>query len=40
MVIEHAIGGIKPYRILERRNRLKAKPIINQVTGETHYQNM
>lgn len=33
IVVEHAIGGMKRYRILEHRNRLKSRPIINQVVG-------
>jgi DDE superfamily endonuclease len=33
IVVEHAIGGMKRYRILEHRNRLRAKPVINQVVG-------
>lgn len=31
--VEHAIGGMKRYRILEHRNRLKSTIIINQVIG-------
>jgi hypothetical protein len=31
--VEHAIGGMKRYRILEHRNRLKSTKIINQVIG-------
>jgi DDE superfamily endonuclease len=31
--VEHAIGGMKRYRILEHRNRLKSTTIINQVIG-------
>lgn len=33
IVVEHAIGGMKRYRILEHRNRLKSGPVINQVVG-------
>jgi hypothetical protein len=31
--VEHAIGGMKRYWILEHRNRLKSTKIINQVIG-------
>jgi hypothetical protein len=31
--VEHAIGGMKRYRILEHRNRLKSTKIINHVIG-------
>lgn len=31
--VEHAIGGMKRYRILEHRNRLKTKRTIDQVIG-------
>lgn len=31
--VEHAIGGMKRYRILEHRNRLKSNKTINQVVG-------
>ena len=31
--VEHAIGGMKRYRILEHRNRIKSKEIIDQVIG-------
>lgn len=31
--VEHAIGGMKRYRILEHRNRLKSTKIINQFIG-------
>jgi len=31
--VEHAIGGMKRYRILEHRNRLKSTKIINMVIG-------
>ena len=31
--VEHAIGGMKRYRILVNRNRLKNKKIINQTIG-------
>jgi hypothetical protein len=33
IVVEHAIGGMKRYRILEHRNRLKSKRTIDQVIG-------
>jgi DDE superfamily endonuclease len=31
--VEHSIGGMKRYRILVNRNRLKNKTVINQVIG-------
>ena len=31
--VEHSIGGMKRYRILEHRNRLKSQKVINQVVG-------
>jgi hypothetical protein len=31
--VEHSIGGMKRYRILEHRNRLKKQGILNQVIG-------
>lgn len=31
--VEHAIGGMKRYRILVNRNRLKGDKIINQTIG-------
>jgi DDE superfamily endonuclease len=31
--VEHAIGGMKRYRILVNRNRLKNNKIINQTIG-------
>lgn len=31
--VEHSIGGMKRYRILVNRNRLKNKKTINQVIG-------
>ncbi len=31
--VEHAIGGMKRYRILEHRNRLKLNKVINHVIG-------
>jgi DDE superfamily endonuclease len=31
--VEHSIGGMKRYRILVNRNRLKSKKTINQVIG-------
>lgn len=31
--VEHAIGGMKRYRILVNRNRLKNNDIINQTIG-------
>lgn len=31
--VEHSIGGMKRYRILEHRNRLKSQKVINQVIG-------
>ena len=31
--VEHSIGGMKRYRILVHRNRLKNKKTINQVIG-------
>ena len=31
--VEHAIGGMKRYRILEHRNRLKSNQVVNQVIG-------
>lgn len=31
--VEHAIGGMKRYRILVNRNRLKNKEILNQTIG-------
>lgn len=31
--VEHSIGGMKRYRILVNRNRLKTKKTINQVIG-------
>lgn len=31
--VEHSIGGMKRYRILEHRNRLKSKPVIDKVIG-------
>ena len=31
--VEHSIGGMKRYRMLVNRNRLKSKKTINQVTG-------
>lgn len=31
--VEHSIGGMKRYRILEHRNRVKSKKVINQVIG-------
>jgi len=31
--VEHSIGGMKRYRILEHRNRLKRQGILNQVVG-------
>jgi hypothetical protein len=33
IVVEHAIAGMKRYRILEHRNRLKSRRTINQVMG-------
>lgn len=31
--VEHSIGGMKRYRILEHRNRLKKQGILNQAVG-------
>lgn len=31
--VEHSIGGMKRYRILVNRNRLKGKAVINQTIG-------
>jgi hypothetical protein len=31
--VEHSIGGMKRYRILEYRNRLKSRKVIDQVIG-------
>lgn len=31
--VEHSIGGMKRYRILVNRNRLKNKDVINQTIG-------
>ncbi len=31
--VEHAIGGMKRYRILEHRSRIKSRKIINQIIG-------
>jgi hypothetical protein len=31
--VEHSIGGMKRFRILEHRNRLKKQGILNQVVG-------
>ncbi len=33
IVVEHAIGGMKRYRILEHRNRLKSRRTMDQVIG-------
>lgn len=33
IVVEHAIGGMKRYRILEHRNRIKSNQTIDQVIG-------
>lgn len=33
IVVEHAIGGMKRYRIFEHRNRLKSTQTIDQVIG-------
>lgn len=33
IVVEHAIGGMKRYRMLEHRNRLKSKRTMDQVIG-------
>ena len=31
--VEHSIGGMKRYRILENRNRLKTQNILDKVVG-------
>jgi DDE superfamily endonuclease len=31
--VEHSIGGMKRYRILEHRNRVKSKKVIDQIIG-------
>ena len=31
--VEHSIGGMKRYRILVNRNRLKSKKTISQIIG-------
>ena len=33
IVVEHAIGGMKRYRMLEHRNRLKSRRSMDQVIG-------
>jgi hypothetical protein len=31
--VEHSIGGMKRYRILEHRNRIKSREVLDQVIG-------
>jgi hypothetical protein len=31
--VEHSIGGMKRYRILEHRNRVKSRKVLDQVVG-------
>jgi hypothetical protein len=31
--VEHSIGGMKRYRILENRNRIKSKTVLDRIIG-------
>ena len=33
IIVEHSIGGMKRYRILVNRNRIKNKEIVNKIIG-------